>query len=106
MRRLAPTQLKRRCATGLARISVSSSTSIAVDVSEFRRAGPVDLVEYLPPKPPPKTGYHRYAFVVLTSDSDKEVKQKKPKDRLHWGYGRIGAGVREWTEENSLIVVS
>lgn len=86
-------------------ITVSSSASVPLDVSEFRSAGPFDLIEYFPPTPPPKTGYHRYVFVVLTSDSDKEVKPKKPKDRPHWGYGRIGAGVREWAEENSLVVV-
>lgn len=86
-------------------ITVPSSAPVTLDSPGLRRAGPKDLIEYLPPTPPPKTGYHRYVFVVLTSESDKEVKQKKPKDRPHWGYGRIGAGVREWAEENGLVVV-
>ena len=45
-----------------------------------------ELVEYLPPTPPPKTGLHRYVFVLLMpekghSGDDLNV----PKDRPHWG---------------------
>ena len=30
---------------------------------------------------------------------------KKPKDRPHWGYGKVGKGVSEWADENGLTVV-
>ena len=45
-----------------------------------------ELIEYLPPSPPPKTGLHRYVFVLLAQKHGHEGKVvKKPKDRPHWG---------------------
>ncbi len=65
-----------------------------------------ELMPYFPPSPPPKTSYHRYVFVVLTSASQEDdVQLQKPSDRPHWGYEKIGAGVREWAEENHMVVV-
>ena len=65
-----------------------------------------ELMPYFPPSPPPKTGYHRYVFVVLTSKSLGSGEDlEKPKARPHWGYEKIGSGVREWAEENNLAVV-
>ena len=66
-----------------------------------------ELIEDLAPAPPKKTGKHRYVFVLLEPKNDKEgeLKLKKPKDRQHWGYGKQGAGVMEWAEENELVVV-
>ena len=61
-----------------------------------------ELVKYQPPGPPPKTGSHRYVFVLLkgnTTDLDP------PEDRKHWGYGKVRHGVRDWAEENHLEVV-
>jgi phosphatidylethanolamine-binding protein (PEBP) family uncharacterized protein len=63
-----------------------------------------DLVEYLPPGPPPSTGKHRYVFVLLEpKDSDKDL--VKPKDRPRWGYENQGSGVMDWAEDNGLIPV-
>ena len=65
-----------------------------------------ELMPYFPPTPPPKTGYHRYVFVVLASEPKEDITQPaKPKDRPHWGYGKIGSGVREWAKDNSLKIV-
>ena len=66
-----------------------------------------ELMPYVPPSPPPKTGYHRYVFVLLAPAADAHPPKdlKKPKDRPHWGYGKVGAGVREWAEENNLVAV-
>ena len=61
-----------------------------------------ELVEYLPPSPPPKTGKHRYVFVLLEG---KTKHLTAPKERPHWGYGKIRHGIRDWTEENDLEVV-
>ena len=62
---------------------------------------------YIPPSPPPKTGYHRYVFVLLApaADADSSKDLKKPKDRPQWGYGKVGAGVREWALENDLVAI-
>ena len=66
-----------------------------------------EIMPYLPPTPPPKTGYHRYVFVLLApgTGEDTQGELTKPKERPHWGYGKVGAGVREWADENGLVVV-
>ena len=61
-----------------------------------------ELVEYQPPGPPPKTGAHRYVFVLLEGDSSD---LEPPKERQHWGYGKVRHGVRDWAAENDLKVV-
>ena len=64
------------------------------------------LVPYLPPTPPPRTGYHRYIFVLFSHHPDKDyVEPVRPGDRSHWGYGKVGGGVREWAEEYNLVVI-
>lgn len=66
-----------------------------------------ELMSYVPPTPPPKTGYHRYVFVLLApaDPNDGGKKLEKPKDRPHWGYGKVGAGVKEWAKDNGLVAV-
>lgn len=66
-----------------------------------------EIMPYLPPSPPPKTGYHRYVFVLLAPAIENGMQSEltKPKDRPHWGYGKVGAGVREWADENGLVAV-
>ncbi|KAL8730606.1 MAG: hypothetical protein Q9166_003919 [cf. Caloplaca sp. 2 TL-2023] len=71
---------------------------------------PTELMSYYPPAPPPKTGYHRYVFVLLAPKANsggarEDAGLKKPKERPHWGYGKIGKGVRDWAEENGLTPV-
>ncbi|MCJ1337634.1 hypothetical protein MMC09_002917 [Bachmanniomyces sp. S44760] len=63
------------------------------------------LVEYLPPSPPPKTAFHRYVFVLLAPASSENSQLRKPNERPHWGYGKVGKGVRQWSEDNDQIVV-
>ena len=72
-----------------------------------KESGVEEIMPYLPPTPPPKTGYHRYVFVLLASETEEGIQREltKPKDRPHWGYGKVGAGVREWADENGLVVV-
>jgi len=63
-------------------------------------------VEYLGPAPPEGTGKHRYVFVLLAPENEGERKElKKPDERPHWGYGKVGTGVREWARDNSLVPV-
>ncbi|KAL8891720.1 MAG: hypothetical protein Q9215_001258 [Flavoplaca cf. flavocitrina] len=73
---------------------------------------PTELMSYYPPAPPPKTGYHRYVFVLLVpkanteSVGDATTGLKKPKERPHWGYGKVGKGVRDWADDNGLTPVA
>lgn len=60
-----------------------------------------ELKSYFPPAPPPKTGPHRYVFVLLEGSAAPEPPKKRP----HWGYGKVRHGVRDWAEENDLKVV-
>ena len=66
-----------------------------------------EIMPYLPPTPPPMTGYHRYVFVLLApgTGDDMQGELTKPKERPHWGYGKVGAGIRDWADENGLVVV-
>ncbi|MCJ1477035.1 hypothetical protein MMC13_005706 [Lambiella insularis] len=65
------------------------------------------LIGYMAPAPPEGSGKHRYVFVLLTSEdeSDGQKGLKKPKERPHWGYAKVGKGVREWADDNSMIAV-
>ncbi|KAL8871150.1 MAG: hypothetical protein Q9174_002961, partial [Haloplaca sp. 1 TL-2023] len=68
---------------------------------------PVELMTYYPPAPPPKTGYHRYVFVLLAPASGKDTPYpSKPKERPHWGYGKVRKGVRDWAKDNYLTPVA
>ncbi|MCJ1469381.1 hypothetical protein MMC07_008014 [Pseudocyphellaria aurata] len=98
-------------------ISTQELISYSTENVEMTLGTPVDgasnrteLVSYLPPSPPPKTGSHRYVFVLLASEAeiDSSVGQSnitKPVERPHWGYGKVGKGVRKWAKENKLTVV-
>ena len=87
-------------------IESSDSSPLASKNAKLGSNGIDELVSYFPPTPPPKTGYHRYVFVVLAYDTAVSgAKLQKPKDRPHWGYAKVGAGVREWADENNLVVV-
>lgn len=98
-------------------IFIPEPTSYSIETAEItlgtqvdRASNPTELVSYLPPSPPPKTGFHRYVFVLLASKGEKNLTVgqsniTKPVDRPHWGYGKVGKGVRTWAEENELTIV-
>ena len=83
---------------GFAKITRSESTS-SDDLDE--------VMEWKPPGPPPKTGKHRYVFLVFAprNGTSLPLDLSKPKDRQHWGYGDERKGVREWAKENELVPV-
>ncbi|PGH13152.1 hypothetical protein AJ79_03859 [Helicocarpus griseus UAMH5409] len=66
---------------------------------------PALLESYLPPTPPPGTGYHRYVFVLLEGDAATAGNVSAPRERKHWGYGEVRRGVRDWAGEFGLKVV-
>lgn len=72
----------------------------------------LDLVDVMPwkaPGPPPKTGKHRYIFVVLApvNGTSERLHLRKPAERFHWGWekGEKKNGVRDWAIEMGLGVV-
>ncbi|KAI2472138.1 PEBP-like protein [Annulohypoxylon bovei var. microspora] len=89
-------------ATGV--IISSSESSAVVRLSSLK-----DIVPYKPPGPPPKTGKHRYVFLLLApaNGTTDLLDLSKPSDRKHWGTGsRARHGVRDWAEENGLEPVA
>lgn len=100
-------------------LSLPADIAVMSDIPKVRESGPKgtghgssvkDLMSYYPPAPPPNTGYHRYIFVLLASKSDGkhvpiDTELKKPKERPHWGYGKVGKGVRDWAADNGLTPV-
>ena len=76
-------------------------------VGEPSPSGPYhykELIKYMQPAPPPKTGSHRYVFVLLApkSGSGGDTGLKKPSERPHFGYGEMGKGIMDWAEDNGL----
>jgi phosphatidylethanolamine-binding protein (PEBP) family uncharacterized protein len=67
-----------------------------------------DVVEYKPPGPPPKTGKHRYVFLMFApkNGTTDVLHLSKPSDRKHWGTGKKRGGVRAWAEDNGLVPVA
>ena len=99
-------------ATGGLELDLGSAHVAAVgsgrgNLPEERRVE--ELVEYMQPAPPPGTGEHRYVFVLLEPDSAEDGGQRrplrKPADRPHFGYGKVGKGVMDWAGDNGLVPV-
>jgi phosphatidylethanolamine-binding protein len=69
--------------------------------------GLVPLMPYKPPGPPPKTGKHRYVFLVFApaNGTTDPLHLSKPTGRRRWGGEKEGHGVREWAGENGLVHV-
>lgn len=57
-------------------------------------SGP-DLIPYEGPGPPPKTGKHRYCFLLFRQKG--EINPPALKGRPNWGYGQPATGVQKWS---------
>lgn len=89
-------------------VGLPSSSSLLIDFGPHIGTKIEEIIPYFSPSPPPKTGLHRYVFVLLAPSSGEEngdIKLKKPEDRTHWGYDKIGKGVKKWAKDNHLVVV-
>ncbi|KAF2733251.1 PEBP-like protein [Polyplosphaeria fusca] len=96
-----------------ANVSLSSEQTFSILPIPFvheklESSSPDDVVKYKPPGPPPKTGKHRYVFLVFApkNGTTLPLTLSKPKDRQHWGTGEEGGGVRDWAKENDLVPVA
>ena len=88
----------------------SENAGMILDAAGGVVTAATELVSYYAPSPPPKTGYHRYVFVLLApegtnSPTGEQPSIKKPKGRAHWGYGTVREGVRRWAKDNHLKAV-
>ncbi|KAH3663697.1 hypothetical protein OGAPHI_005098 [Ogataea philodendri] len=63
-----------------------------------------DLIPYFGPAPPPKTGKHRYVFLLYKQKPGTEP--EAPPDRPNWGTGVPGSGAAEWSKENELELLA
>lgn len=82
---------------------VSLASSVEASIHHLE-----DVIEYKPPGPPPKTGKHRYVFLVFVpaNGTTDKLHLTKPQDRKHWGSDHTGYGVREWAYENGLVPIA
>ncbi|KAI0485151.1 phosphatidylethanolamine-binding protein [Xylariaceae sp. FL0804] len=63
---------------------------IATGVTFGRSTTLRDVVSYKPPGPPPKTGKHRYVFLVFApaNGTTEHLNLTAPSGRKHWGTGK------------------
>ncbi|KAI1467471.1 PEBP-like protein [Daldinia caldariorum] len=93
-------------ATGL---DISSSSPSSESTTTSLRPSSLNyIMPYKPPGPPPKTGKHRYVFLLFApaNGTTDPLHPTKPEDRKHWGTGKARHGVRDWAEENGLKPVA
>ncbi|KAL1980888.1 hypothetical protein VTN96DRAFT_3345 [Rasamsonia emersonii] len=83
-----------------------TSPELVMPGNPDRSPTPAVLKTYLPPGPPKGTGWHRYVFVLLAGDANEARNLQAPKDRKHWGYGRVRHGIRDWAQDNKLKILS
>jgi len=66
-----------------------------------------ELVPYLGPAPPPKTGKHRYVFILYREGpSPPKTLNEIVRERANWGTGVPGAGARGFAKKYGLTPVA
>ncbi|CCD24790.1 YbhB/YbcL family Raf kinase inhibitor-like protein NDAI_0D04770 [Naumovozyma dairenensis CBS 421] len=76
------------------------------DAEGWRPIGNGKVVSsYIGPGPPPKTGKHRYVFLLYKQPRDL-TKFTEVKGQFNWGYGIPGVGANKWASENKLDLVA
>ncbi len=86
-------------------IDVPLNTFTAENTSSTDQLSTADLkgktlYHYIPPGPRPKTGKHRYVFLLFKQTPG--VTPQAPKDRRNWGTGIRGVGAAEYAEKYKL----
>lgn len=88
-------------ATGITLVGGRNSSMITMSGNLER------IISWKPPGPPPKTGKHRYVFLLFApaNGTTDPLDLTKPEDRRHWGTGKKRHGVRDWALDNGLAPV-
>lgn len=83
--------------------TTTTSSAVSFEMPPYMEVGsPIDILPYEAPGPPPKTGYHRYVFLLFSGDNTNLT---VPTNRRHWGLGKKGMGVKEWAKMQGLQAV-
>lgn len=81
-------------------ITASATTeSMSIDLSRSR-----ELIKYMGPAPPEKTGKHRYVF-LLYRNPGSGGSLEGPSERKRWGNDEPRKGAREWANKYGLELV-
>ncbi|AOW01167.1 phosphatidylethanolamine-binding protein [Yarrowia lipolytica] len=79
-------------------VAEAEGAAVELDLSKGK-----ELIPYMGPGPPPKTGKHRYVFVLYKEGAKSP---EAPADRPTWGTNVPGSGTREWAKKNDLTLVT
>jgi len=79
-------------------LEAESATEVSVDLSKGKQ-----IVKYMGPAPPEKTGKHRYVFLLYKGGRIGEM--EGPKERKKWGNEEQRHGVRQWSAKYDLKLV-
>lgn len=90
------TDVKLRSLEALA--SAQTQEAASIDFS-----GTSEVVEYMGPAPPAKTGKHRYVFLLYRNGSSKKL--EAPSERKKWGHEDYRKGAREFADKYGLSLV-
>jgi phosphatidylethanolamine-binding protein len=84
------------------------ATDLAMPAFALLRKKQNPVMPWKPPGPPPKTGKHRYIFLVFApaNSTTEKLNLTTPQDRQHWGTGKERHGVRDWARQNGLVAVA
>lgn len=77
--------------------------NVAEGVFDVDFSKTTELVPYMGPGPPPKTGLHRYVFLLF--EEQGETSGLPSENRANWGTGNPGSGVRSWLKGQQLVPV-
>jgi phosphatidylethanolamine-binding protein (PEBP) family uncharacterized protein len=78
--------------------SAKTAEAASVDLS-----GASEVVEYMGPAPPAKTGKHRYVFLLYRNGSSRKL--EGPSERKRWGHEDYRKGARQWADKYGLSLV-
>jgi phosphatidylethanolamine-binding protein (PEBP) family uncharacterized protein len=77
----------------------ATAESLSIDLSKS-----YEVVKYMGPAPPEKSGKHRYVFLLYRNPSSGK-KLEEPKERKRWGHDEPRKGVRQWADKHGLELV-
>lgn len=78
--------------------AAQTAEATSIDVSKGSQ-----IVDYMGPAPPPKTGKHRYVFLLYKSGNGDHI--EGPSDRKRWGNDESREGVRKWAKKYDLELI-